>query len=140
MRAFFSGLGVGMALGFLYAPRRGEETRQRLTRATSKAGERTRGIMEKIPGGRRVVERVRESAQFVQSGISQRSFGSGATDILNAASREDLIAVPGIGPILADRIIQARPFTSEDEVVEKGILTRSAFDDVRRYLMNEKSA
>jgi competence protein ComEA len=32
----------------------------------------------------------------------------------NAASSSELIAVPGIGPVLAARIIEARPFESAD--------------------------
>jgi competence ComEA-like helix-hairpin-helix protein len=41
---------------------------------------------------------------------------------VNSASAEELRKIPGIGPVLAQRIIEARPFTSADELRKvKGI-------------------
>ena len=42
--------------------------------------------------------------------------GEGSTDI-NTASREDLIALTGIGEEIADAIIAARPFTAIDDLI-----------------------
>ena len=41
---------------------------------------------------------------------------------VNAASSADLLAIPGIGPVLAQRIVEARPFQSADDLINvKGI-------------------
>jgi DNA uptake protein ComE-like DNA-binding protein len=49
------------------------------------------------------------------------------------------MAVHGIGQVLADRIIENRPYQKAHDVVEKGILPESAFVQLRRELL-EKGA
>ena len=46
---------------------------------------------------------------------------------LNSASREALIKLPGVGEAIADKIIAARPLKSKDELVSKGIVTKSEY-------------
>ncbi|MEZ5334447.1 MAG: helix-hairpin-helix domain-containing protein [Methanolobus sp.] len=41
---------------------------------------------------------------------------------INTASREDLLRVPGIGPIGANRIMQSRPISSEKELLRMGVV------------------
>ena len=60
-------------------------------------------------------------------------------EALNTATRDALIAVHGIGEVLADRIIENRPYEKAYEVVEKGILPESTFVQLRRELL-DKSA
>jgi DNA uptake protein ComE-like DNA-binding protein len=62
-----------------------------------------------------------------------------AVEILNSAPREALIAVHGIGEVLADRIIGNRPYQEAYEVVDKGILPESTYIQLRRELL-EKTA
>jgi DNA uptake protein ComE-like DNA-binding protein len=54
---------------------------------------------------------------------------------LNAASREDLMKLPGIGDALADKIIAARPFKSKNELVTKKILTRAVYAKIRGHVI-----
>jgi DNA uptake protein ComE-like DNA-binding protein len=65
--------------------------------------------------------------------------GSGA-EVLNTATRQQLLSVYGIGPVLADRIMQNRPYTSAYEVVEKGIIPESIFVQLRKQLLDQHSA
>ncbi|WP_406670756.1 radical SAM protein [Methanolobus sp. ZRKC4] len=41
---------------------------------------------------------------------------------INSASREELLTVPGIGPVGASRIIQSRPIASEKELARMGVV------------------
>lgn len=65
--------------------------------------------------------------------------GSGA-EVLNSATRQQLLSVYGIGPVLADRIIQNRPYAAAYDVVEKGIIPESIFVQLRKQLLDQHSA
>lgn len=52
---------------------------------------------------------------------------------INTASADELEALPGIGPVTVDRIIDGRrerPFSSLDDAVERGVLNRGQLDDL----------
>ena len=46
---------------------------------------------------------------------------------LNSATREDLMAVPGIDGAAADKIIAGRPWKNAQSLVEKSVLTKADF-------------
>lgn len=53
---------------------------------------------------------------------------------LNRAGPKELEALPGIGPALARRIVEARgarPFASSDELVERGVISERVYLRVR---------
>jgi len=60
-------------------------------------------------------------------------------EALNTATRDALIAVHGIGEVLADRIIENRPYERVYEIVEKGILPESTFVQLRRELLDNSA-
>ena len=57
--------------------------------------------------------------------------------ILNSATRQQLLSVYGIGPVLTDRIIQNRPYAAAYDVVEKGIIPESIFVQLRKQLLDQ---
>ncbi|MBW3613265.1 MAG: helix-hairpin-helix domain-containing protein [Chloroflexi bacterium] len=70
-------------------------------------------------------------APAVASG--ETSTGGSRVD-LNTASPEELEALPGIGPVTVQKIVaarQERPFTSLDDVVQRGVIHRGQLEDIR---------
>jgi competence protein ComEA len=56
---------------------------------------------------------------------------------INAASRAELIALPGIGPSRADAIMNGRPYKKPVELVRRRILPDSLFTTLRERLRTD---
>jgi competence protein ComEA len=70
------------------------------------------------------------------SGGSGGTGGSGLVN-LNTATPEELEALPGIGPVTVQKIVAGRaeqPFATLDEMVERGIIDRGQFEDIRELV------
>jgi competence protein ComEA len=50
---------------------------------------------------------------------------------LNSATREQLVALPGIGETYADAIIKNRPYKSKNELVSKKVIPAAAYKKIR---------
>jgi len=59
---------------------------------------------------------------------------------LNSASREELIKLPDVGEAIADKIIAARPLKSKDELVAKGIVTKSEYSKFSSHVIAKQAA
>ena len=57
---------------------------------------------------------------------------------LNGASKDDLMALPGVNSAEADRIIEARPYRESDELVSRHILTKSEYDRISDRVVAKK--
>jgi gas vesicle protein len=62
MQSFIRGIAVGFLLGVLYAPRRGEETRKRITQTASDIKDSVKGTYETLSN---TVSKVKDKANQV---------------------------------------------------------------------------
>lgn len=153
MKAFFVGLGTGYAIGTLWAPKPGREARQDLKRKAGelrdKAGQQVSRLKEVVDDRRpllrqfkqeaqpyvdqaqKVVRDVAEQLKQTAQSVASRA-GSGPLTMLNTASRADLKSVYGIGPVLADKIVKGRPYTSERDVIDRNIIPESTLKELTR--------
>jgi competence protein ComEA len=54
---------------------------------------------------------------------------------LNAASRDQLMTLDGIGEVRADAIIRARPFRAKTELVERRLIPEALYDKIADKVM-----
>lgn len=50
---------------------------------------------------------------------------------LNSGTKKDIAALPGVGPDLAQNIIDARPFKSKEDLLRKKLVPQSTFDQIK---------
>lgn len=138
MRSFLIGLGLGIAAGTMIAPARGDETRDRVRERAEEILGRVRAranrAWQRAAMAGDVVQKMRTPARRPRRESAGREERDGSATRLNSISREELMQVYGIGPVLADKIIQNRPYNRAAEVVERGILPQSTFESLREAL------
>jgi DNA uptake protein ComE-like DNA-binding protein len=152
MKGFLTGLGIGVGLGVLFAPERGEATRDKVReRVSGWSGtvaqklERVKdGIEEQATAFSESMSKNRDQTNIDFPAKKDRASGGisteSSTDPINTLSREELLNVNGIGSALADKIISNRPYSSRQELVQRGILPQSTFDQLEQELLRKRSA
>ncbi len=145
MRTFVGGLAIGWLVGLAIAPAKGDETRRRLRSEAEEWKRRAREQAERLKDGfQEAFNEVRNPSRDMPELQSSRRAPRGEQpenndnqeweahgsplSFLNHGSREQLMAIKGIGPVLATRIIEGRPYESEDQVLENKELPPSVFE------------
>lgn len=58
---------------------------------------------------------------------------------LNTASDADLQQLPGIGPVMAAKIVKGRPYKSKDELVRRKIIPPSAYGPIKDKIIAHRT-
>lgn len=149
MKSFLAGLAMAVAAAIVFELRLQKDTGHSPRRHSGTADlpnpgqsgfsfaaerERDRNIPEQEP-------RTAASPRAARSATPKPdNRGRHAEEVLNSATRQQLLSVYGIGPVLADRIIQNRPYAAAYEVVQKGIIPESIYVQLRKQLLDQHSA
>ncbi len=64
---------------------------------------------------------------------------TGATLDLNTATVDQLKALPGIGDAYAKRIVDGRPYTMKNQIVQKGIVPQATYDKIKDGIVAKRA-
>ncbi len=67
------------------------------------------------------------------------SAGKGKLIDLNTPSKEELAALPGSNPDLAQNIITGRPYTKKTDLVRKKVVPKDAYDKMQGQIIAKKT-
>ena len=54
---------------------------------------------------------------------------------INAATQDELKALPGIGDAYSKKIVEGRPYAGKDELVKKKIIPQSTYDKIKDLIV-----
>lgn len=151
MKKFLAGLALAVVAGVVLqkswsgAPSRvrRQPEEHRNGRGDKPRAQTTNAIPETFPGAEvSVAVRAAGSSRATRQEAPPKApaVAPSAAETLNTATRQQLLSVYGIGPVLADRIIQNRPYAAAYDVVEKGIIPESIFAQLKKQLLDQHSA
>ena len=132
MKSFLFGVGVGTAVGFLIAPQAGKKTRAELAR---RMGDWAQSVQPQQTQQRG--PDVSNETQEMTPAAEATAESEAVAELMNTARRDELMEVPGIGRGTAKRIIKNRPYGSEEEVLEKGVLPEATLERVKEQLVDK---
>lgn len=58
---------------------------------------------------------------------------------LNTATPDQLKTLPGIGDAYAKRIVDARPYTMKNQLVQRGVLPQATYDKIKDNVIAKRS-
>lgn len=88
-------------------------------------------LSQKLTDGQKVYLPTKSETSVSTGTMTFASSGTGGGIGINSSDSKELDKLPGIGPVTAEKIINARPFSSIDELLTKKVVSKSVFDKIK---------
>ncbi|HUD04409.1 MAG TPA: ComEA family DNA-binding protein [Patescibacteria group bacterium] len=93
--------------------------------------EKNLNLAAKLYDGTKVyIPKIGETAQITSSD-GQNSIGSQTLININTASSDSLDSLPGVGPATVARIVNGRPYSNINELLDKKAVSSKVFDEIK---------
>ncbi len=91
-------------------------------------------------GGITVTAGAQSSADSSMSAKASKAAAAMADKLdINSATKDQLDALPGIGPVYADKIIAGRPYRTKRDLVTKKIISPSLYEKIKDQIIAHHS-
>jgi|SRR3954451_865921 competence protein ComEA len=79
--------------------------------------------------------KTKDVAGGVKSGVTGKSE---KLDI-NTATTDQLDTLPGVGPALAQKIVEGRPYTAKNDLVRRNVIPQSTYDGIKDQIIAHRA-
>jgi competence ComEA-like helix-hairpin-helix protein len=123
------------------SPRRGVAGRRYGPRVDAERAARELNLAAPLSDGDRILVPSRDDPAATDPGGTSEGDGTGGNGgglvDINTASADELDALPGVGPVTAQKIIDAReeqPFAAVDDLLGRKVVGKSTFEKLRELV------
>lgn len=86
-------------------------------------------LASKLNDGQKIL--VPKTGEEVKGVSASTAADAGGVINVNSASQASLESLPGIGPVTAAKIINGRPYSSQDELLSRKVITKSVYEKIK---------